>query len=248
MFKPGDRLNPYDPASLEYPGDDAARGLMERIAAGTSPMGNLSSMFQSPEKLQHMLQMMQDDEAERARTGETLDEQILREKREWAAADKKSAGLKVKGNDAFRNGEYKTAYVIYSTCIRLSSHEPLYWLNRAAVALKLKLYTRAVEDVSNAIERGDYNLAKAHFRRGQGHFFLGDWDKAAEEYEKALALQPGDPNVLEQTKELEKVRCDLSEEEKVAWVAAQGAVTVQDIFEPDEVKNRSDELMEQNVD
>ncbi|KAJ6507400.1 hypothetical protein C8R47DRAFT_93036 [Mycena vitilis] len=148
MFKPGDKLNPYDPAALDLPGEE---GVLQRLAAGTGPTPQLRAILNDPAKMENFLEMMRQDAAERERTGETQEQQMLREKREWAEQDAKSAQLKIKGNEAFKKGDYKTAYVLYSVCVIQSSHEPLYPLNRAAVALKLKLYKTAAKDASSAI-------------------------------------------------------------------------------------------------
>lgn len=95
----------------------------------------LADMLKDPAHLNALVQMMKADAAERERTGETAMEQMAREKREWAEADAKSAKLKLQGNEAFKEGDYKTAFVIYSACMSLSPQEPLYPLNRVAVAL-----------------------------------------------------------------------------------------------------------------
>ncbi|KAJ6591345.1 hypothetical protein B0H10DRAFT_2091473 [Mycena sp. CBHHK59/15] len=209
MFKPGDKLNPYDPAALEL----GAEGVAQRLQVGTT-----------------------------RKTGETPMEQMMREKREWAEADAKSAELKVQGNNAFKSGDYKTAFVFYTVCMHLSGHEPLYPLNRAAASLKLKLHANAVDDASRAIDSGDFNQAKAHFRRGQARCFLGEWDKAEEDYTKSLVLQPGDPNVIKESGELNRLR-SLAPSEQAAWIAEQGTLTMQDVFRPGELKRRAEEIL-----
>ncbi|KAJ6594585.1 TPR-like protein, partial [Mycena capillaripes] len=203
MFKPGDKLNPYDPAALDLPGDE---GVQRRLEAGTSPMTpELAEVMNDPTKREDLmntvLHIMRRDAAERERTGETVEQQIMREKLEWAQEDAKSAELKIKGNDAFKIGDYKTAYVIYTACIYLSGHEPLYHLNKAAVALS-ELSSQRKKLRKQAISKGNFNRAKAHFRRGQAMYFLGKWDKAGEDYAIALTLQPGDRSVVDQVAEL----------------------------------------------
>ncbi|KAF8143326.1 hypothetical protein K438DRAFT_1993949 [Mycena galopus ATCC 62051] len=243
MFKPGDKLNPYDPASVDL-GDE---GPETRLDAGTSPLQSPEvAAILNPAKMEMILQIIRESAAERERTGETPMEQILREKREWAEADAKSAELKIQGNEAFKREDYKTAYVLYTACMHLSGHEPLYPLNRAAVALKLKLYDTAVGDSSAAIAKGDFNLAKAHFRRGQAEYFLGNWTKAEEDYTKALKLQPGDPNVVAQVAELKRLR-SLSAEDQAAWISAQNHVTTLGIFEPGELKRRVEEVLGSSI-
>ncbi|KAJ7633481.1 hypothetical protein DFH06DRAFT_1222929 [Mycena polygramma] len=130
MYKAGDPWNPHDPASLDFPPTPVE--YMRRMQAETA---RADALFKNPQRLAEVKRVWDEDAAERERTGETLEEQILREKREWAVADAKSRKLKEEGNDAFRKGDYMTAFVIYSVCMVQSGHEPLYPLNRAAVAM-----------------------------------------------------------------------------------------------------------------
>ncbi|KAJ7282571.1 TPR-like protein [Mycena rebaudengoi] len=238
MFKPGDKLNPYDPASLELGAD----GVAQRIQNGTSPMTpHVAALLSDPAKMADFMEMMRRDREESERMGETLEQQILREKREWAEADAKSAKLKIEANEAFKAGDYKTAFVIYTACIQLSGHEPVYPLNRAAAALKLKLYESAVNDTSMAIEKGDFNTAKAYFRRGQARYFLGEWSNADSDYQNALALSPGDQSVLQAIEAL-KVLHRLGPDGQAAWLSKQGKLMPKDIFEAGELKRRVEEL------
>lgn len=109
------------------------------------------------------------------------------------------------------------------------------------------MYTLAAEDASSAIDKGNFNRAKAHFRRGQAMFYLGDWDKAAQDYAKALTLQPGDRNVVEQIAELKKIR-GLSSDDQTSWISAQAPAAIQDIFEPGELKRRAEEILGRSLD
>ncbi|KAJ7762515.1 hypothetical protein B0H16DRAFT_1718968 [Mycena metata] len=93
MYKAGGPWNPRDPASLAMPATEEE--------------------FQA--------RYLREIEAEREVIGETLEEQLLRQKRGWAEKDGKSAKPKEEGNIAFRNGDYTRAYVIYTACIYLSS-------------------------------------------------------------------------------------------------------------------------------
>ncbi|KAJ7481663.1 TPR-like protein [Mycena latifolia] len=242
MFRAGDPLNPYDPASLDFP--DNPFEFMRRVQDGQRRQAEI---YSDPEKQAEYEQYMRDNAEERARTGETELEQMLREKREWAEADAKSAELKIQGNEAFRKGDYENAFVIYTACMSLSNHEPLYPLNRAAVALKLKLYETAVQDATIAIDIGDFQRAKAHFRRGQACCFLGKWDKADEEYTKASILQPGDPNIRREFEELKRLR-GLSTDEQALWLSEKVPKTIADIFETGELKRRAEEVAGRSLD
>ncbi|KAJ7049949.1 TPR-like protein [Mycena amicta] len=245
MFKPGDKMNPYDPASLDL-GED---GPILRAAAGTGPKisPRLAKILQdpTPEQRNWLLSLYPRDNAE---TGETAMEQVIREKREWAEADAKSLQLKEEGNDAFRKGNYKKAFMIYTACMALSGHEPLYPLNRAAVGLKLKLYKTAVEDASRVLDLAhNFNLAKALFRRGQAFHFLGLWNKAEANYSDALKLQPNDSIVIQQVDELKRLRA-LSPEEQAAWITGQSALKLEEVFPPGTLKKEIEELLGRKLD
>ncbi|KAJ7485038.1 TPR-like protein [Mycena galericulata] len=240
MFKAGDPMNVYDPASILtfQPGSDEMTRFVQ--TQGPRIMAQLESF--NPEQKSAVERGMRERAAERARTGERHIDQLLREKREWAAQDAKSTKLKEVGNAAFKKGDFKTAYIVYSACMRLSPWEPAYPLNRAAVALKLKLYERAIEDASTAIKTGDFNRAKAYFRRGRAKCCLGEWDKAEEDYDMALKLQPAESTIIRGVEELKKLRV-LSPEEKAIWVSEQGKMTLDGVFKPGEEQRCVDELL-----
>lgn len=85
-------------------------GIGHRIQAGTSPLsGKLDALLNDPAQrdgvMANILEMLKRDVAERERTGETPEEQMIREKKEWAAADAKSAQLKILGNAAFQRAD-----------------------------------------------------------------------------------------------------------------------------------------------
>ncbi|KAF7305766.1 Serine/threonine protein phosphatase 5 [Mycena chlorophos] len=243
MFKPGDKMNPYDPASLEL-GED---GPLQRLAAGTGPMNQkqMQDILSDPAKLNLLLELMKNDVP---RPGETQEEKILREKREWAEADAKSAELKEQGNAAFKDGDYKRALVVYTACMTLSPHEPLYPLNRAAVGLRLKLYTTVIGDASEAIER-EFRMAKAYFRRGQALHSLGEWSKAEADYAQALKLQPKDVLVLQQVNELKRLRA-LPSQEQTEWLATAKSsnVKMEAILSREELKGEVEHLLGRQLD
>ncbi|KAJ6538776.1 hypothetical protein DFH09DRAFT_1397258 [Mycena vulgaris] len=196
MFRAGDPLNPYDPAYLDIPNCpfEFIRRLKERA-------NEAAEIFDDPEKRAAYEQCLLDSAEERERTRETMYEQMMREKREWAAADAK----------------------------------------------KLNLYETAIADASAAVEKGDFSRAKAHFRRGQGWCFLGEWVKGEEEYTIASTLQPGDRNILREVEELERLR-NLSSDDQAAWLSTHAPATLSDIFEPGEMKRRAEEVAGYSLD
>lgn len=92
-----------------------------------------------------------------------------------------------------------------------------------------------VENAEDIIAKANLHRIKGYFRRGQARCFLGDWERAKEDYEKALELKPGDPTIVRKMEELKSL-CSLSFEEQKAWVSEQAQVTLLDIFEPGELK------------
>ncbi|KAF9016762.1 hypothetical protein BDZ89DRAFT_1075319, partial [Hymenopellis radicata] len=227
MYKANDKLNPYDPASmLEF--DDPSEGVAARLEAGTVPTAGIEGFMKDPAKMQAILAILKHDAEERERTGETPQQQMLREKMEWAAADARSAKIKLEANEAFRKGDYKEAFILYSVCCRESGHEPLYFLNRAAAGLKLKLYSQAVKDASEPIGMS-FNLPKAFFRRAQGHRFLGNFDAAEADITQALFLEEDDPFLAKEMEELKRLQ-DLDTEEQEAWISQQEPKTVNEVF------------------
>lgn len=189
--------------------------------------------------------MLKSDLDELKRTGEDPSQKIYRERMEWAEDDARSVKLKELGNAAFKEGDYKKAFIIYSACIFRTRHEAVYNLNRAAAALseslvrvlvsrsltsfeELGLYHRVFEDVKEAIERR-VNVAKAHYRSGQANRALGRWADARRDFEAAHALQPGDSSVVSEIAELDRIEA-LADDERAAWLKAQNPRTVTDYF------------------
>ncbi|KAJ7747760.1 hypothetical protein B0H16DRAFT_1461851 [Mycena metata] len=173
-------------------------------------------------------------------------------------AKAKSVELKEKADKAFIDGDFKTAYILLTGCQLLWIENPVYSLNRAAVAIKLKMYHVAATDARIALEKADaaarhgpikgFNRAKAHYRYGQALFHLGHWDLAQKEYETALELQPGDCEIERGMKELKKIRkavCTCTCDHHARWVAEQGKVTLGDLFERGELEKAADKVSEE---
>ncbi|KAF8903539.1 hypothetical protein CPB85DRAFT_1226437 [Mucidula mucida] len=208
--------------------EDPSEGVAARLEAGTAPVAGLEGLMNDPAKMQAILAMLKHDAEERERTGETVEQQMLREKMEWAAADARSAEIKLEANEAFRKGDYKEAFVLYSLCCQQSGHEPLYPLNRAAAGLKLNLYRQVIRDASHSIKR-NFNLPKAFYRRAQAHRFLGDFDSAEADITQALFIEEDDPTLVKEMEELQRLQ-DLDTDEQEAWISKQQSKTVDEVF------------------
>lgn len=178
---------------------------------------------------------------ERVTVDELKGEQFRKLREEWIASKchvpvvlsvepahtGQAAALKLQGNAAFGRGEYKQAFIIYSACAKISEREPVFLLNRAAAALKLKLFKCAEEDANAAM--GSTPMAKACYRRGQARKFMGMLEQAAGDLVNARRMQPSDNNIAMEIEELNKLK-SLSGAEIESWVASQGALEVEDVF------------------
>ncbi|KAJ7394029.1 hypothetical protein OS493_003702 [Desmophyllum pertusum] len=80
--------------------------------------------------------------------------------------------LRLRGNDCFVAGDYKTAVIFYSDAITTSPFDPLLYGNRAQSFLKLKKLREALSDAKRAVylnpewEKGHYRFAQAYFELG----------------------------------------------------------------------------------
>ncbi|KAJ7188738.1 hypothetical protein C8R46DRAFT_1341422 [Mycena filopes] len=188
-------------------------------------------------------------------------EQRLEAHRE-AAVEAKRSRLREEAKAAYLEGDFKTAFILYTGCGLLRVEDPVTSLNRAAVALKLKLYEWAIRDAEASIEKADdgyggkdFNRAKAYFRRGQGYFHLGHWREAAEDYAMALSLRPGDHEIEGKIEELKKLRgtfckkipgsatCSCDHTGLALWEVEQAKANLEDIFAPGEFLRRAEEVV-----
>ncbi|KAJ7019211.1 hypothetical protein C8F04DRAFT_1197934 [Mycena alexandri] len=92
------------------------------------------------------------------------------------------------------------------------------------------------KDATDAMEKGDFNRAKALFRRAQGRSFLGDWVEAKEDYTEALALQPRERNIVDGFEELKRLR-NSPVDKQAACISEQAKLALLDPFEG-EVKRK----------
>ncbi|KAF9041934.1 hypothetical protein BDZ89DRAFT_1128629 [Hymenopellis radicata] len=167
-------------------------------------------------------------------------------KKERAAADARtrSAKIKLEANEAFRKGDYKEAFILYSVCCQLSGHEPLYFVNRAAAGLRLNIFAQVLADASHPFEMDfntilliemDFSLPKAFFRRAQAYRFLGDFDAAEADITEALSISEYDPTLVKEMEELKRLQA-LDTEGQEAWLSQQESKTVDEVFGSGEVE------------
>jgi len=105
-----------------------------------------------------------------------------------AAAEQK----KQEGNTAIANKDYHGAVRSYTEALELSSQGPnshIYFTNRAAAYCYLKDYANAVTDCEKAVLL-DPLYVKAYTRLGLANFFMENYEKAVDAYQRAVDLEP----------------------------------------------------------
>lgn len=129
--------------------------------------------------------------------------------------------LKSQGNAHMQKKEYQEAADAYTAALKLSPAGPqshVYFSNRAASLLSMKMFSEAILDSERSLAlKPDY--AKAHARLGLAHFLLGDYRQAMEAYTVSLKYDPDNKsskNYLEKAaKRLAKIEKARSNDEGV---------------------------------
>ncbi|KAG8774408.1 hypothetical protein FRC15_001312 [Serendipita sp. 397] len=99
-----------------------------------------------------------------------------------------AAAFKLKGNDAFKSGNFAAAVGAYTDAMLADPKDPTLPLNRAAAYLKLNKFQDAERDCSKVLLFDPKNI-KALFRRGQARAGLGDYTKALVDLDQVLSLE-----------------------------------------------------------
>ncbi|PNH03569.1 Heat shock protein STI [Tetrabaena socialis] len=101
--------------------------------------------------------------------------------------------LKAKGNAAFSSGNFEEAITYFTQAIEVDPSNHVLYSNRSASHASLKDYGAALEDAQKAADKCielKPDFAKGYSRKGALQFFMKEWDKAIETYQKGLALEP----------------------------------------------------------
>jgi len=100
--------------------------------------------------------------------------------------------FKSSGNAHMQKKEYDDALDCYTQALRLCPNGPqshVYFSNRAAALLSMKMFDQAILDSERALSLAP-TYGKAHARLGLAHFLLGDYRRAMEAYTVALKYEP----------------------------------------------------------
>lgn len=119
---------------------------------------------------------------------------------------KEANEYKVKGNEQFKNGEFRESCKTYTQALRIcplafDKDRAMLYSNRAAAKMKLDLKEGAIEDCTKAVELDDRYL-KAYFRRAQLYEATDKLDEALADYKKIIELDPLHRDALYATKRL----------------------------------------------
>jgi DnaJ homolog subfamily C member 7 len=115
--------------------------------------------------------------------------------------------LKEEGNSLFKENKLEEAYEKYNLAIEVDPINKVIgsklYCNKAAVAIKMKNYDKAIDDSTKAIDL-DTNYTKAYQRRAQCYMELDKWDEALTDLHKAKDLNPEDREIHTTIKKAEK--------------------------------------------
>ncbi|KAJ3427486.1 RNA polymerase ii-associated protein [Anaeramoeba flamelloides] len=96
---------------------------------------------------------------------------------------------KAKGNKCYGSKKWKEAITHYTKAISIYDGDHIFYSNRAACYLKIKMYKSAEEDCTRALQI-DPKFIKAWFRRGLARKNLKNYRFAIKDFKKVLKLQP----------------------------------------------------------
>lgn len=117
------------------------------------------------------------------------------------------AVLKEQGNEAFKNGNFEEAVMLYTKAIKLTSDEKelaVYFKNRAAAYLKQEKYEKVIEDCDKALEVVPTD-PKALFRRSQALESLERFEEAYRDAREVLKVDPSNKSIQPVLERLHKI-------------------------------------------
>jgi len=138
---------------------------------------------------------------------------------------------KDKGNDAFKNGNIEEAIKRYSEAIKRDPKNEIYYSNRAAAYTKVGEYKLAETDCDKCLELNP-NFVKAFSRKGTCQYFMKQYHKCLETYDKGLKIEPENQELIEGTKRtLDAInRQSTGERDEAAVKSAMNDPEIQDIL------------------
>eukprot|EP00232_Nephroselmis_pyriformis_P027910 CAMPEP_0182872808 /NCGR_PEP_ID=MMETSP0034_2-20130328/11940_1 /TAXON_ID=156128 /ORGANISM="Nephroselmis pyriformis, Strain CCMP717" /LENGTH=610 /DNA_ID=CAMNT_0025005417 /DNA_START=77 /DNA_END=1906 /DNA_ORIENTATION=- len=131
-----------------------------------------------------------------------------------ATAEETAEALKQQANEKFGQREYSDAIKLYSKAIVLAPSNPTYVCNRAAAWLMVGALRECVADCRAALAI-DPSHAKAHVRLSKALCELGELSGAEEALARALELDPGNDEVIEEHGRVAQMQAMMQEAEEL---------------------------------
>lgn len=103
---------------------------------------------------------------------------------------------KEKGNEFFKKQQYPESIKCYTEAIKRNPTDHTIYSNRAASYTKLGEYPTAIKDCDEAMHLSP-NFVKAYIRKGNCQFFMKEYHKCLETYEKGLKIDPENTELKE---------------------------------------------------
>lgn len=130
--------------------------------------------------------------------------------------------IKAMGNKCFESGEYRKSIRLYTRALERDSHNHALYSNRSAcylqAAKQMGIDTRmmALRDADKVIElRPDW--FKGYSRRGDALFKLDRFSEAAVAYERGLALDPSNTNLMHSLGEAKNAAGGVKQSRSASW-------------------------------
>ncbi|PXF42671.1 Hsp70-Hsp90 organizing protein [Gracilariopsis chorda] len=117
-------------------------------------------------------------------------QRVQRKKAEEAYIDPElSKKERQEGNQLFLAGKFPESVAKYTEAIKRNPKDAAPYSNRAAAYMKLGEFPMALKDCERCLEN-DPKFVKAYIRKGNIHFYMKEYHKCLEVYEKGLQLAP----------------------------------------------------------
>lgn len=119
---------------------------------------------------------------------------------------------KIKGNELYKQGDYRQAIEYYTVAVDLQPDNASYYGNRAASRIMLNQYQEAAGDAVRSVEL-DENFTKGFLRLARCQVALGELQRALDSYKRALVLEPSNKEVSQQMTLLGRLQTSINEAE-----------------------------------
>jgi stress-induced-phosphoprotein 1 len=191
--------------------------------------------------IQHYKQSILEENSVAARKGLKETEEAKKKAEEAAYLDDNlSEELKIKGNDAVKEGNYPAAIEFYTDAIRRNPANYKVYANRALCFQKLMRWDKCMDDCDSCLKY-DPTFTKAYIRKAKVLHYLKNYSKAMDTYRLALETAPEDMKA--------EVMAGLQETQSAIYTSNSGEPDEQRIAEamkdPEMVHMMQDPMMQQ---